>query len=185
LASWSQLRAGAFCTIRLCSRRDDLLRLNMFETAFRRGRPPAWTAQIVCSVWWKLGVAIETASIVLSSSSAGGQRKWPAAFCRSFDGLDAAVDDRLIDVAARHLDVKHLEYAPMCALPRPLNRRRRPDGVVRLWIALALRLLATRRNSRNAVYRRWSSRTSDLIRTWTGEHFAVGEYTPGRCENGC
>ena len=72
-ASWSRAGAGAVLddSVVFPRRRDDLLR---FEHVVRAGLLDedvlaGLEAQIVCSVWWKLGVAIDTASMLRSSSS--------------------------------------------------------------------------------------------------------------------
>jgi hypothetical protein len=73
-ASWSQAWAPVpSCTIRLYFREAAMIccASNMlYEQGFStKTSLPAWTAQIVCSVWWKLGVARDTASMLWSSSS--------------------------------------------------------------------------------------------------------------------
>ena len=72
---------------------------------------PAWTAQIVCSVWWKLGVARDTASMLWSSSTLRMSVNVAGRFLPAASTiLQPFSSDRLIDVAERRdLDVGDLQ----------------------------------------------------------------------------
>ena len=133
-----QLRAGAVLhdPVVLPRRRDDLLRLEhvvrdrLFDEDILAGLDRPDRLQRVVEVW--RGDRDRVDRLVVEQPpevSVGGRPLFP----RGLDGLDAAVDDRLIDVAQRgDLDVGHLEIRTDVRLAAAVESDDGdPDGVVR------------------------------------------------------